>query len=110
MIPALRALPAHGTVGAMGGIRDIFPIAQPVGRSVGQNLAGRTAIAVLHCVIEVVPLVEVAIAVIRPFVAHDPEQCPVEDALADLWREIPGIKSDGAHGQVKAFLDPIQTG
>lgn len=66
--------------------------------------------AVLHRVVEIVPLVEIAIAVARTLVAHHPEQFPAENALADLRGEIPGIEPDVANVQVKALPDLIQTG
>lgn len=84
-----------------GRVRGIFPIAHTVGRPIRQDLACRAAITVLHSsVVEIVLLVEIAIAVTSPFVGITPKFARSRMALADLRGEIAGIEPDRTDSQV----------
>ena len=110
MIPTLRALRPLRAVSAAGRVRGVLPVAQTVGRAVRQHLAGRAVVAILLGVIAIVALVEIAIAMVRPLVAHHPEQFSVNDAFAHLWGEVAGIQPDGTDRQIKALPDAIESG
>ncbi len=79
----------------------------PAGWLSGMTGFRRPGGEILQRIVEIVPLVEIAIAVRGTLVAHHAEQSPIEDTLADLGGEIPGIESNSAHSQVKARHDPI---
>lgn len=69
LISAAGATWAVLAAGALRQVGVVLPIAFPTGRAIRQLLSTRTSVAVASLVIDVLPLVEVALTMGRPAVA-----------------------------------------